>query len=100
MEERIDSWKDRIEEEMKQQQDAWENIEYAMPSIDDKLQGQGAGPYINVSSEFYTQEAQEKPFLVYTKGWIYFCVVYDGGHWVGSVPRNPIRRFTPEMFGC
>lgn len=30
-----------------------------------------------------------KPFLAWSKNWVYFPVCYDGAEWVGAVPRNP-----------
>lgn len=30
-----------------------------------------------------------EPFTVWTKGRVYFPVVYDGAEWVSSVSRNP-----------
>ena len=97
----LPTWKQLIEEEMALQQDAWENIEHATPSTTKRIVSAIYDkPDKYVDADFYMQEAQEKPFLIYTKGWIYFCVTYDGGFWVGSVPRHPLRRFQPEMFGC
>lgn len=104
------TWKQLIKAEMAKQQDTWENIEYASPSITQrKLQFSSNEPYKDVDADFYIQELNtnqnnispkcEQPFLIYTKGWIYFTVVYDGIFWVGSVPRHPIRRFMPEFIG-
>ena len=99
---RIGTWKERIQALMAQQQDAWENIEHATPSITKGELTPINEPTKYVDADFYIEEEQEAydhPFLIYTKGWIYFAVLYDGTNWVGSVPRHPMRRFSPEMFG-
>ena len=47
------------------------------------------------------------PFVLWTEKWVYFPVCYDGGEWVGSVPRDYISTrtetkemgFIPQHFG-
>jgi hypothetical protein len=38
-------------------------------------------------------------FTLWTKGRVYFPVVYDGSEWVGSVPRDPCDEATPHQGG-
>ena len=99
---RIGTWKERLEDVMATQQDTWEDIEHSSPSIYKKVPQPGSEPPKCIDSDFYIEEdndGYDQPFLIYTKRWIYFAVLYDGTNWVGSVPRHPIRRFQPEMFG-
>lgn len=43
--------------------------------------------------------ANGKSFVIITKNWVYFPVVYDGAEWVDRVPRNPNEKFIPKHFG-
>lgn len=37
--------------------------------------------------------------LVWTEGWVYFPVFYDGSEWLGSAPRNPTPHGQPHVGG-
>ena len=38
---------------------------------------------------------------IYTKNWIVFYCCYDGEYkeWMASIPRNPIKDYTPRIYG-
>ena len=85
-------WRTLILEAMKDNEDAWENVEHTqVGDVDatwlDKPFHDGYGGTNGAS------------FLVYTHDWIYFAGCYDGSEWVDSIPRNPNPSYIPEHIG-
>ena len=75
------TWKQLIEEEMEDNQDTWDDVVDWKTDID---KDSTSWWDIEFSSSFGIAEGN--PFLLWTKRFVYFPVVYDGSEWVGSVP--------------
>ena len=73
------NWKSLIAEELKENNDSWDNVVSCTLTEEELLETFYDG--------YGTEEG--KPFTVWTKTRVYFPVCYDGSEWVGSVSRNP-----------
>jgi len=92
------TWRKLIINEMKNNDDLWDNIVGMVP----ENTGSNVGWYNTEFCDGYGTVEGES-FVVWTVNWVYFAVVYDGSEWVGSVPRSPmfahINKFKPEHHG-
>lgn len=71
------TWRERINEEMAAQNDAWDEV-LGMTLTQDDL-----------DTAFDHGNDAGKPFTLWTKSRVYFCVHSSGIPGVESVPRNP-----------
>ena len=83
------NWKQEIMEEMSRQDERWPSV-IACTLSTDELEytfNRGFGG------------SEGRPFTLWTKGRVYFPVVYDGAEWAASVPRWPTMAKTNHVGG-
>lgn len=96
------TWRKLIQQVMAINGDQWGNIEMANIGANDNVfTFEGGTPDPSWNREFDNGHGIEEGdhFIVWTKNYIYFPVCYDGGEWVESIPRNPIRDYVQEHIG-
>jgi hypothetical protein len=89
MERRTACWRKLITEEMRRQNDTWDDVEATTLTDEtlDQLFDDGYGSENGVA------------FTLWTTRRVYFPVMYDGAEWVASVPRNPCADATGHVGG-
>ncbi len=83
------TWRIQINAEMKENGETWEDVESCTLSDDELDKEFNSGYGMN----------EGEPFTLWTVGYVYFPVNYDGSEWVASVPRHPDGLATQHIGG-
>jgi hypothetical protein len=73
------NWKELIEEEMKVQEETFEDVVESTLTDEDLIKSFDSG----------YGGTEGIPFTLWTTNRVYFPICYDGAEWVESVSRNP-----------
>ena len=92
-----ETWRDIITEELVLNGETWADVvDFAVAR--DRLAAEGK-PSLDRPFDSGFGFPQGDSFTVWTGGYVYFPVVYDGAESCGSVPRNPGGRANPHVGG-
>jgi hypothetical protein len=92
----MDSWKNMIEEVMKENKENWGSIVHkAILCKDGRTKDEEFERKFNPDFGL----SKGSPFTVWTEKYVYFPAVYDGSEWVECVPRNPCDEPTDHVGG-
>lgn len=95
------TWRKLISEEMTTNGESWEEIRYGVIGVtrmewEDRIYPRRWVSTDNLSHPAWDVEfdagyggTEGAPFTVWTDGFVYFPVQYDGSEWASSVPRHP-----------
>lgn len=99
------NWKEIIIEVMKENGETWDDVIEANITKpvrswynEDKI---AEMPEASFEREFDSGYGGTRGdyFCVWSKGYVYFPLCYDGAEWVGSAPRQPSPGYTQEHLG-
>lgn len=84
----LTTWRELITRRMDAHKDGWDHLVSCTLSDEE----------LDVKFDDGYGISQGKPFTLWTTGYVYFPIVYDGAEYVGSVSRSPDGEPT-EHFG-
>ena len=88
----LTTWSNELAEQFQKLGDSWENVEHAIPPLDDWV-------YKAIFESGFKAFEQGKPFIIWTESYIYFPMGYDSCEWVDYVPRHPKLDYIPHHKG-